>query len=206
MKLNFTYLVCGSAAIFYNLLVSLPAHALDTYVTWYLNDVSFSDGSTATGDFIYDATTDVLSGGSITLNQGSSSVVFTSGDFGSTFASYNSKYNTLEICTNPTSLTTCAGTELVLDTTNDFTSTTSGSEDINLNTYINPLRRSSYSTFGSSPIYAISGTVYRIPFNVPGGEGSVLLGGVLAMGAVRRLKNYSSSAKIANSTSGKVVD
>jgi len=214
MKPSFAYLVCTGAAIFYSFLVALPARAVD--VTWYLNNVDFSDGSTATGSFIYDTTTLKPVEADITLTEaGSSPVVFTSGDLGTTFASYNSNnstFNRLTLCsaTSGTDGSTCStnSTILVLSTINDFTSTTSNSENLSLPTDSSSLLRTNYSTFGSNAAKAIgiSGSVYQVPFNVPGGEGSVLLGGVLAMGVVRRLKNYSSSTKIANSTSVKLVD
>jgi|GEM_PF-2260112 len=204
MKLNFTYLVCGSAAIFYNFLAALPSYAVD--ITWDLNGVQFSDGSTATGYFTYDGNTPIDA--DITLTEGNTQVTFTSGDLGTTFATSNSTsvsstYNRLVLCSNPSN-STCpsSSTVLVLASTDNFGN--AGGTDVLSKNGANAANNSFYYN-GISKSGLSSGVVNQIPFNIPGGEGSVLLGGVLAMGAVRRLKNYSSSTKIANSTGSKVV-
>jgi len=206
MKLNFTSLVCGSAAIFYNLLAAFPAHAVD--VTWDLNGVSFADGSTATGDFIYNDNVPIQA--DITLTEaGGSQVTFTSGDLGTTFASSNSGssinfssgYRRLVLCSNPSGSTCPSSSTVLVLSSNDSFGAPGGTGTFSVNDG-NP----SFYYNGTSTFKLASGGVNQIPFNVPVGEGSVLLGGVLAMGAVRRLKNYSSSTKIANSTSGKAVD
>src|SRR5262252_1119650 len=43
------------------LLIVVPAASADSLVTWTLNNFTFDDGATATGTFVYDATTNTFS-------------------------------------------------------------------------------------------------------------------------------------------------
>jgi hypothetical protein len=52
------------------LLILAPAASADTLVTWTLNNFTFSDGATASGSFVYDATTNTFSSINIVTSSG----------------------------------------------------------------------------------------------------------------------------------------
>jgi hypothetical protein len=209
MKLNFASLGFCSAALVSSLLVTIPARAVTT-TSWNTN-ITFGDGATATGTFSYENSSPYYPiDANVTLNEGPSNsntvVNFTSGDIGTTFSSFN----TLILCSafntgNQSTATACAtgASELVIDSINSFTSS-SGSDTL---VFGSP-NGTSFTPAGGSPYYASgSGTAVSIPapFHVPGGEGTVLLSSVLALGVIRRLKKNFSSTRVINPINSQAI-
>jgi hypothetical protein len=59
-----------------------PAAHADTNTLWTLNDITFSDGATLTGEFIYDSTTDILNSATIfAFTDGPTTVLFLLNDY-----------------------------------------------------------------------------------------------------------------------------
>lgn len=78
MKLT-SILAFALAALCMTVVFSPKATA--TPVTWYLDDVTFTGGGTASGQFTFDATTDTYSGISISTSGGSLPAITYTGDF-----------------------------------------------------------------------------------------------------------------------------
>ncbi len=194
------FLCTSTIAISTFFLVS-PSYALSAPITWTFSDIKFSDGTSASGSFTYDANS---------FGSGSSNIVTNNSGLASNF-------NTIYFLpqndpSNPLSLfvlqlynsgDTSKGIQINFGTTfSAFAANVDAIKDANGQPVAEraySIPSSSNSTFltylanGTSYNQAsyITGSVYTVigvPFQVPGGATIPVVGGILALSAMRGIK------------------
>jgi hypothetical protein len=200
MKLTYTSLLCGIVAISCSTLTAWPAHAL---TTWDLSTVAFADGTTATGSFSFDSTSDEYSNVDVVVTGILYSTTFTSNDIRTTFST-SSK---LLLCTGGNSGCTTGSDFIYLFTGNNFGNAALSPQSLISGSVTSPATADEYGLFGSTKSAGVSGTVTLsvgatgVPFSVPGGENVFLFSSILTLAGISSLKKYFST--IQNSCSDK---